>query len=87
VLGIDNRKFLRLTKISYGDPEAGDITIIWAVNDDVSQNSTKALENNEARFIYVTLIGTVSAQDKYDNLSEIQALNLGFNKSKLDKIN
>jgi hypothetical protein len=28
VLGIDNRKFLRLTKISYGDPEAGDITII-----------------------------------------------------------
>ncbi len=99
VLGTDTRKLARLTKISYSDPEAGDITITWAINDDVFQNSTKVdaqidatnilkvLKNSKTRFIYVILIGTVSMHDKHGNTAEIQALSLGFNKSKLDKIN
>jgi hypothetical protein len=99
VLGTDDRKIPRLTKISYSDPEAGDITVTWAINDNAFQNSTKAdaqidatnilkiLENSNTRFIYVILIGTVSMQDKYGTTAEIQAMSLGFNKSKLDKIN
>ncbi len=99
VLGTDNRNLPRLTKISYSDPEAGDITITWAINDNVFQNSTKVdaqidatnilkvLENRKTRFIYVVLIGTISMQDKDGNATEIQAINLGFNKSKLDTIN
>lgn len=98
VLGTDDRQLPRLTKISYSAPEAGDITITWAINDDVLQNSTevnaqidavnilKALKNNKTRFIYVILIGTISMQDKSGNVVEIQAMSLGFNKSKLDKI-
>ncbi|MBE0672121.1 MAG: hypothetical protein IH588_16195 [Anaerolineales bacterium] len=98
VLGTDSRKLPRLTKISYSVPEAGDITITWALNDNVSQNSRianaqidatnilKVLENNKTRFIYVILIGTFSMQDEYGTTAEIQAINLGFNKSKLDKI-
>jgi hypothetical protein len=99
VLGTDNGKLPRLTKISYSYPETGDITIIWAINDNVSQNAKKAdaqidatnilkvLENNKTRFIYVILIGTVSTQDKDGNANEIRVMNLGFNKSKLDKVN
>jgi hypothetical protein len=99
VLGTDDRKIPRLTKISYSDPEAGDITVTWAINDNAFQNSTKAdaqidvtnilkvLENSNTHFIYVNLIGNVSMQDKYGNAAEIQAMSLGFNKSKLDKIN
>jgi hypothetical protein len=99
VLGTGNRQLPRLTKISYSVPEAGDITITWALNDTVSQNSRianaqidatnilKVLENNKTRFIYVILIGTFSMQDEYGTTAEIQAINLGFNKSKLDKIN
>ena len=99
VLGTDNRKLPRLTKISYSDPEVGDITITWTINDNVLQNSRKTnaqidatnilkvLENSKTRFIYVVLIGTFSVQDKYGNATEIRAMSLGFNKSKLDKIN
>ena len=99
VLGTDNRKLPRLTKISYSDPEAGDITITWAINDTVFQDSRKAdaqidatnilkvLENSKTRFIYVVLIGTFSIQDMYGNAAETRAMSLGFNKSKLDKIN
>ena len=99
VLGLDNRKLPRLTKISYSDPERGDITITWVINDNVSPslrkvnaqndaiNILKVLEKNQTRFIYVILIGTFSMQDEYGNATEIQAMNLGFNKSKLDKIN
>lgn len=98
VLGTDHSKNPRLTKISYSDPEAGDITITWAINDDLPQHSQKidaqmdatnilkALKNNKTRFIYVILIGTVSMQDRHGNMAEIQALSLGFNKSKLDQI-
>lgn len=98
VLGTDHGKNPRLTKISYSDPEAGDITITWAINDDLPQHSQKidaqmdatnilkALKNNKTRFIYVILIGTVSMQDRHGNMAEIQALSLGFNKSKLDQI-
>ena len=99
VLGTDHKKLLRLTKISYSDPEAGDITITWAINDNVPESSTKVdaqtdatnilkiLDNHKTRFIYVILIGTFSTQDKHGNATEIQAMSLGFNKSKLDKIN
>jgi hypothetical protein len=99
VLGTGNRELPRLTKISYSKPEAGDITITWAINDNVSQNSRKiaaqmdaanilkVLENNKTRFIYVILIGTFSMQDGHGNAVEIQAMSLGFNKSKLDRIN
>lgn len=99
VLGTGNRNVPRLTKISYSDPEAGDITITWAINDDGSQHSRrvaaqidatnilKVLGNNKTRFIYVILIGTFSMQDKNASVTELQAMNLGFNKSKLDKIN
>jgi hypothetical protein len=99
VLGTDNGELPRLTKISYSDPEAGDITITWAINDNAFQNSKKVgaqidttnilkvLENSKTRFIYVILIGTFSMQDRYGNPTEIQAMSLGFNKSKLDKIN
>jgi hypothetical protein len=99
VLGTDNRNLPRLIKISYSDPEAGDITITWAINDNVFQNSSKVdaqidatnilkvLENSKTRFIYVILIGTFSMQDRYGNAAETQTMSLGFNKSKLDKIN
>jgi hypothetical protein len=99
VLGTDAGNLPRLTKISHSVPEAGDITITWAINDDVSQNSTKVnaqidatnilkvLENSKTRFIYVILIGTVSTQDEYGDATETQAISLGFNKSRLDRIN
>jgi hypothetical protein len=99
VLGPDNRNLPRLTKISYSDPEAGDITITWAIDDNIFQNSTKidaqidatnilkALEKNETRFIYVILIGTFSTQNEHGHASETQAMSLGFNKSRLDRIN
>ena len=99
VLGTDDGETPRLTKISYSDPEAGDITITWAINDDVSQysrkigaqidatNILKVLESNKTRFIYVILIGTFSTQDGHGGATERQAMSLGFNKSKLDKIN
>jgi hypothetical protein len=99
VLGTGNREVPRLTKVSYSDPEAGDITITWAINENVSPasrkvaaqidatNILKTLQENKARFIYVILIGTFSMQDEHGNMAEIQAMNLGFNKSKLDKIN
>lgn len=98
-LGTNNEELPRLTKIAYSKPEAGDITITWAINNNVSQNSTKvnaqidatdilkALDDNKTRFIYVILIGTFSTQDKHGNPVEVQAVSLGFNKSKLDKIN
>lgn len=98
-LGTDHGGSPRLTKISYSEPEAGDITITWAINDDVSQNSRKVgaqidatnilkvLENNKTRFIYVILIGTFSTQDGHGSTTEIQVMSLGFNKSKLDRIN
>jgi hypothetical protein len=96
VLGAGNGNLPRLTKISYSKPEAGDITITWAINDHVIQNSKKTnaqidatnilkvLEKNQTRFIYVILIGTFSM---HDHATEIQAMSLGFNKSKLDRIN
>ncbi len=99
VLGPDDGESPRLTKISYSKPEAGDITIIWAIHDNGSLPSTKVnaqmdavnilkvLENNKTRFIYVVLIGTFSTQDKYGSTTEVQVMSLGFNKSKLDRIN
>ena len=98
VLGTDHENVPRLKKISYSDPEAGDITIIWAIKDNGSQTSTKAnaqkdavnilkvLEINKTRFIYVILIGTFTTQGADGNVAEIQAMSLGFNKSKLDKV-
>jgi hypothetical protein len=99
VLGPGNREIPRLTKISYSTPEAGDITITWTINENGSPVSRKAaaqtdatnilkvLEQNKTRFIYVILIGTFSIQDEHGNTAETQAINLGFNKSKLDKVN
>jgi hypothetical protein len=98
-LGTGNRNLPRLTKISYSDPEAGDITITWAINENASRNSTKAdaqidatnilkaLGENKTRFIYVILIGTFSTQDEHGNAVAMQAMSLGFNKSKLDRVN
>ena len=98
VLGTDHENAQRLKKISYSVPEAGDITIIWAIKDNGSQTSTKAgaqkdavnilkvLEINKTRFIYVILIGTFTTQGANGNAAEIQAMSLGFNKSKLDKV-
>jgi hypothetical protein len=51
VLGTDSRKLPRLTKISYSDPEAGDITITWAINEAVFQNSTKLDAQIDATYI------------------------------------
>ena len=99
VLGADHENAPRLKKILYSKPEAGDITITWAIKDTGSQISTKAgaqmdavhilnvLENNKTRFIYVILIGTHTTQDADGNTAEIQAMSLGFNKSKLDRVN
>ena len=99
VLGTDHENAPRLKKILYSKPEAGDITILWAIKDAGSQTSTKAgaqmdavhilnvLENNKTRFIYVILIGTHTTQDADGNTAEIQAMSLGFNKSKLDRVN
>lgn len=93
VLGTDRENLPRLTKISYSDPEAGDITITWTINDNAlhaqidATNILKVLENNKTRFIYVILIGTVPMQDKHGNTAEMQALSLGFNKSRLNQIN
>jgi hypothetical protein len=99
VLGPGDRELPRLTKISYSTPEAGDITITWAINENASQNSRKAaaqmdavnilkaLEDNQTRFIYVILTGTFPMQGAYGKTTEIQVISLGFNKSKLDKIN
>ena len=99
VLGTDNRNTPRLTEISYSTPEAGDITITWAINDNDLQDSTKitaqkdatnilkVLEDSKARFIYVVLIGTISMPDQHGQVTETQVMSLGFNKSKLDKIN
>jgi hypothetical protein len=99
VLGTDKKNEPRLRKISYSDPEAGDITITWALDDSAPQSSAKAaaqidatailksLKDSQSHFIYVILIGTFSTQDKHGNMAETQAVSLGFNKSKLDKIN
>lgn len=99
VLRTENGNFPRLTKISYSVPESGDITITWVINGKVNQNPTKVdaqmdatnilkvLKENKTRFIYVVLIGIFSMQDKDGNTTATQAMNLGFNKSKLDKVN
>lgn len=99
VLGKDQNNFLRLTKISYSDPEAGDITITWAIHDNADPDLAKinaqrdaatilqALETSKTRFIYVILIGTVSRQDQQGKPVDMPALRLDFNKSKLDKVN
>jgi hypothetical protein len=98
-LGTNDKKLPRLIKISYSTPEAGDITIAWEINDHELPNTTKVnaqidaanilkiLEKSETRFIYVILIGTISTQDKFGHVDEMQVISLGFNKSKLDKIN
>lgn len=89
----------RLTKISYSKPEAGDITITWAIENNDLRPTTKAaaqidatailkvLKDSKSRFIYVVLIGTISMPDPQGQETNIQVINLGFNKSKLDKIN
>jgi hypothetical protein len=99
VLGMGNGEIPRLRKISYSKPEAGDITITWTIDETVPQNSRKAaaqmdatnilkaLQDNKARFIYVVLIGIFSIQDKHGNTTEIPVMDLGFNKSRLDKVN
>lgn len=88
----------RLTEISYSKPEAGDITIIWAIKNNDLRPTTKAaaqrdvthilktLADSKTRFIYVVLIGTIAMPDQHGQVTEIQVINLGFNKSKLDKI-
>ena len=98
VLGTVDGRLPRLTKISYSVPETGDITITWAINGNMSRasrkaaaqldatNILKALENNKTRFVYVILVGTFPTQDQYGNTAEVQAISLGFNKSKLDKV-
>ena len=50
-------------------------------------NILKVLENSKTRFTYVILLGTFSMPDKYGNAVETQVMSLGFNQSKLDKIN
>lgn len=88
----------RLTKISYSKPEAGDITITWAIENNDLRPTTKAaaqsdattilkiLKDSKSRFIYVVLIGTISMPDPQGQITETQVLSLGFNKSKLDKV-
>lgn len=98
VLETDSLNSERLTKIEYGFPERGDITITWSIDDKGDQKSTKdsaqndtvnilkVLEQNETSFIYVILSGTFSMQDELGNTIEIEAMALDFNKSTLDKI-
>ena len=40
VLGTDGADWSRLTKISYSNPETGDITITWALRDNIPLNRT-----------------------------------------------
>lgn len=99
LLGFDNQNVPRLIKIGYDVPERADITITWGLNDYESQASRKVhaqidatnilqvLEANKTRFVYVILIGIFSTQDEYGNITKIEAINLGFNKSKLDQVN
>ena len=55
VLGTDNRNTPRLTEISYSTPEAGDITITWAIFSDDLQNSTKVTAQKDATNILKVL--------------------------------
>lgn len=98
VLETDSPNAERLTKIEYGVPEKGDITITWSIEDIGDQKSTKVdaqndavnilkvLEQNKTRFVYVILSGTFSIQDEHGNTIEIEAMRLDFNKSTLDNI-
>lgn len=99
VLGTSNRNISRLTQILYSYPERGDITITWTINNNISQNQRianaqvdatnilKVLQRHKTRFVYVILIGTFSMQDPQGTISEQQVIDLGFNKSKLEKVN
>lgn len=98
-LGSGNRNLPRLIKISYSDPERGDITIIWTINNNRSQDSIKtgmqmdminilkAIDQSKFAYIFVVLSGTFSIQDEHGNIVETQVVNLGFNKSAVDKVN
>ncbi|HMV29703.1 MAG TPA: hypothetical protein PKE23_09980, partial [Anaerolineales bacterium] len=50
-------------------------------------NILKTLKKNKTRFIYVILIGTFPPSTEADSSIEREILNLGFNKSRLDKVN
>jgi len=97
-LGDGNRDVSRLTKISYNYPERADITIIWTINYHAIQSSRivnaqidatnilKILEEHKTRFVYVILIGTFPIPDESGSNFEIEVIDLGFNKSKLEKV-
>ncbi|MFN8435486.1 MAG: hypothetical protein U0V18_15785 [Anaerolineales bacterium] len=99
ILGVDSKNMPRLTKIAYSTPENGDITIKWslqkystpALTEDNAKidtvNILKTLKKNKTRFIYVILIGTFPPSTEADSSIEREILNLGFNKSRLDKVN
>lgn len=99
ILGVDRKNTPRLTKIAYSTPENGDITITWslqrystpALTESNAQidavNILKTLKKNKTRYIYVILIGMFPPSIANNNSSEQEVLNLGFNKSRLDKVN
>ena len=98
-LGVDSKNTPRLTKIAYSTPENGDITITWslqrystpALTESNAQidavNILKTLKKNKTRYIYVILIGMFPPSIANNNSTEQEVLNLGFNKSRLDKVN
>jgi hypothetical protein len=97
-LGSGNRNLSRLIKISYSDPEQGDITITWAINNNLSHDSIKsgmqndvinilkAIDHSKFAYIFVVLSGSYSMYDQNGNMAEMQVVNFGFNKSAIDKI-
>ena len=99
ILGVDRKNTPRLTKIAYSTPENGDITITWslqrystpALTESNAQidavNILKTLKKNKTRYIYVILIGMFPPSIANNNSTEQEVLNLGFNKSRLDKVN
>lgn len=98
VLGAGDGVNPRLTGIAYSFPEKGDITITWSIRDEGEEALTregalrdaaailKVIEVQQTRFVYVILSGTYSKQDENGNLTEIEAVNFGFNKSTLEKV-
>jgi len=99
VLGTSNRNSQRLTDIKYSEFVAGDITVYWTINDNLTKDLIifgakkdakdilKTIHFSGVDFTYATLIGTFAFQDAYGNAAENEALNLTFSKPTVDKIN
>jgi hypothetical protein len=99
VLGSGNRDKPRLTEITYDEPEVGDLSIVWAINDNLTEGLVKIGAKSDATdilrivaqsgiaFTYVTLSGTFTLVDKFGNVTEENVVTLTFKKETVNKIN